>query len=191
MRTTSTTSDDAIAAFLKAELDSPTESGRVRAALARLGLDERVVSSPDITNAAEGMQRWSVFDLCRGGEALFETLDLRALDWVRARLSAEDLRNRVRTCRHHFESEFGTRDPGTIAGILNGRGDLNDVLDRVRNGEALEPPLLVSTPSLEQFVILEGHNRIIAYLRDPSVLPRPIPVIIGFSDAVAGWREWP
>ena len=77
-----------------------------------------------------------------------------------------------------------------IASLLNARGQPNGVLNRVRDGQVLEPPLLVGTPSLDRFVILEGHNRIISYLRDLSVVVLPLPVLIGVSEEASNWREW-
>ena len=190
MRISATTADNALAAFLKAELDSPTEAVRLRAVLVRNDIDERVVSRPDIGAAREDRTRWFVFDQYRGREVLFEGLDLRELEWIEAGFSEHDLRARTQTCRHHFEDEYGTRDPGAIAGVWSARGRPNGVLDRIRDGDVLERPLLVSTPGLERFVILEGHNRIISYLRDLSVVTLPLPVFVGFSDTVSGWREW-
>lgn len=184
------TGNDAIAAWLKAELDSPTEAERLRAVLERLGIDERVVSSPEVGDTGEDRTRWLVFDRYRGRETLFETLDLRELAWASACFSEDDLRRRTRTCQHHFEEAYGTRDPGEIAELLNARGEPNGVLDRVREGDVLEPPLLVGTPGCDDFVILEGHNRIISYLRGPSIVVFPLPVLVGFSGTVSRWREW-
>ncbi len=66
----------------------------------------------------------------------------------------------------------------------------NGVLDRIRRGEVLEPPLLVSTGRLDRLVILEGHNRLLGYLRDLSAVTLPLPVLIGIDGCVAKWREW-
>lgn len=187
----STTVGVAIAAFLKAEFDSPTESRRLRAVLQRMGIGERIVTTPDLEDHGEIEHRSAVFERYRGREALFETLDLHRLAWVEARLSADDLRFRVLTCRHHFEDEYGTRNPEEIARIRNSRGSANGVVERLCNGEVLEPPLLVGTEALDRFVILEGHNRVISCLRDLSAVALPLRVLIGHAETVSTWREWP
>jgi hypothetical protein len=179
-----------MAAFLKAELDSPTEGGRLRATLMRLGVKERIITDPHPGHDGEDMTRWSVFEHYRGQETLFETLDLRELEWIKANLTEHDLRYRTKTCRHGFENRYGTRDPSKIAAVLNEECAPNGVLARVRNGEVLEPPLLVATPRLDLFVILEGHNRIISYLRGTTARAFPMVAFIGFSENVARWREW-
>lgn len=191
MQTEPATLDDAIAAFLKAELDSPTEAGKLEAVLTRLNIDARFVARPCVNNTLEQSIRWSVFRHYRGGESLFETLDLRRLKWVRAWLDEGDLRSRIRTSRHHFETTYETTDPVAVAELWSNAGRPNGVLDRIRAGEVLEPPLLIGTPARDCLVILEGHNRVISYLRDLSAVALPLPTLIGCSAAVTAWREWP
>ncbi len=190
MRSGDASCNDAIAALLRAELDSPTESARLRAALVQLHVDEHLVAEPDVGNSRENSTRWAVFGAYRGRETLFETLDMRALQWRWELFGELELRTRVVTCRHHSEREFATRDPGRIADVLNSNARPNGVLDRLRNGEVLEPPLLVSLPRCERLVILEGHNPVLSYLRDVSVPVFPISVLVGVSDEVSRWREW-
>lgn len=124
------------------------------------------------------------------GETLFETLDLRSLAWWWAALSAEDLEQRVFTCRHGYERRHGTRRAAAIAVQLQRSGETNGVVQRVRAGEVLEPPLLVATESLDRLVILEGHHRLLGYLRDLSAIALPLRVLVGTSADVVGWREW-
>ena len=188
MHTTASTASESLAAFLKAELDSPTEGHRLRAVLDRLDVPEQVLASPNVDHPAEDECRWAILDSYRGGKSLFDTLDIRNLDWMRARLSERDPGNRTVTCRHRFENEYGTRDPSQIALELNARGHSNDAAKRLREGENLEPPLLVGNSSLDRLAILEGHNRIISYLRDLSAVALPLPVFIGIGRQVSHWR---
>lgn len=190
MNARATTCHYAVAVFLRAELDSPTQASRLRDVLRRLQVNHCVIATPDVSNAHENSLRWRVFESYRGKESLFDTLDLRELTWLRTRMTEAELRGVVRTCRHHFETVHGTRDPGRIALTLTAQAQPNGVIDRINNGEQLAEPLLVSTPALNQFVILEGHNRIISYLRSPLDVNFPLPVIVGYSTSVSAWREW-
>jgi hypothetical protein len=47
------------------------------------------------------------------------------------------------------------------------------VIDRVRRGETLEPPLLVGVPGQDRLVIVEGHHRLISCLRRPELVRFP------------------
>lgn len=188
-----TTCDEAVLAFLRAELDSPTEGDRVRRTVADLGVAATVITHPDAGDAEQAELRWSIFQAYRGGERLFEGLPLRDLAWHRAALSECSLRERVRTCRHGYESRFGTRKPAEVAAAIDQRtpDEPNGVMARVRSGDVLEPPLLVAaTPQANRLVILEGHNRLIAYLRDPEGVAFPIPVFVGIAPWVANWHQW-
>ena len=180
---------EAIVAFLKAEYDSPTEGARLRDTIEASGFDDSWLRG-EATAAREDAARFRLFERYRGGETLFHTLDLRSLEWWWAALSADDLEHDVFTCRHGFEERYGTRQAAVIAAMLERSDAPNGVLDRVRAGEVLEPPLLVSTGRLDRLVILEGHNRLLGYLRDLSAVNLPLPVLIGIDGRVAQWREW-
>jgi hypothetical protein len=131
--TGNTTSGRALLAFLRAELDSPTESERLRRSLEDLGLSEGIILDANVEDPVEHDARWRLFDTYRGSEAVFDGLEWNGTTWHWAALSEEHLRDRVKTCRNHFEERFDTREPALVAVILNRRepSEPNPVIARV------------------------------------------------------------
>lgn len=66
----------------------------------------------------------------------------------------------------------------------------NPVADRVAAGEQLEPPLLIAGPDLGWLVILEGHNRLIGYMRAPKAVLFPIAAMVGVCPTATRWSQW-
>ncbi|NJN81048.1 MAG: hypothetical protein HC802_01330 [Caldilineaceae bacterium] len=130
-----TTLKVALLAFLRAELDSPTEGKRVEATLARLHLHPEVI----LGHGADAEKLWDVFIEYRGREPLFDGLDLRLLTWNWIALSREDLETRTFTSINHFEQTFGTRSPNAIAKIWDDTLEPNGVLDKIQGGLRLDP----------------------------------------------------
>ena len=122
----------ALRAFLRAELNSPTESARLTSALERLDKKQAVVTSDEADEAT--LMR--VFDRYRGHEALFEGLDLGKLEWWHSDLDHSGLSSLVYTCRNHFEDRFGTRRPAEVAARWDAEQRPNGVMDRIRQGDA-------------------------------------------------------
>ncbi len=177
---------DMLLAFLRAEIDSPTEAERVRHALATLGASEEMI----LGDLADTETLFTLFKAYRGGEALFDGLSLRELDWCWMNLTLADLRVKTLTCRHHFEREYGTRQPAEIAQARNLSQLPNGVMEKVLAGSTLEPPVLIGCPDLSRLVILEGHNRLVSYLRAPMQMHFPVLAIVGTGDSVSDWCEW-
>lgn len=173
-------------AFLRAELDSPTEAGRLKRTLSRLSAPEETI----LGESADTEALYTVFEEYRGREALFDGLNLRELDWYWTDLTLQDLNSRTFTCRNHFEQKYDTRRPAEVASIWNLAHEPNGVMDKVSNGQGLEPPILIGCPDMSRFVILEGHNRLISYLRVPTEVHFPIPAIVGLSKHVSQWCQW-
>jgi hypothetical protein len=100
------------------------------------------------------------------------------------------LETKIFTCINHFKDTFGTRQPGTIAKVWNESLKPNGVLTKVRKRQQLEPPILIGDLDFKKLVILEGHNRLISYLRDPSAVQFPIAALLGTSANVSRWCQW-
>jgi hypothetical protein len=173
-------------AFLRAELDSPTERSRVLAALSRRGLAEATLSD----GAPETSALWRLFLDYRGRERLFDGLDLSCLTWFWFDLTLEQLKSTTLTCRHHFESAYGTRNPATVASVWDREHRDNGVVKKILDGRVLEPPILIGDDRLSKLVILECHNRLISYLRGRSLVQFPIRAIVGTSPRVSDWCQW-
>jgi hypothetical protein len=80
-----------------------------------------------------------------------------------------------------------------------------DAAQRIRNGEVpgvtaeghepfvsrAQPELIaVTTPAHSPLVLVEGHVRLTAYALFPTDLPDRLEILLGISDAIAGWCQF-
>lgn len=81
----------------------------------------------------------------------------------------------------------GTR-LATVAAEVQGR----DEGDRAIAAAAATNPelIVVSDPSREKLVLLEGHVRLTAYAAYPEYLPEELEVYLGVSPRIPEWSEW-
>jgi hypothetical protein len=188
------TEEEMIAVFLRAELDSPRLGERLKTALAALNAPLPLILEPDTANPEANRIRSEVLVAYRGWkqyESVFGGLPTDDVTWVWVQLEEEDLRDRVFTIAYYFEETYGTRQASAI-GKMKRRteGSVNPILEQLRSGPSPEPPILLAEPGLKRLVILEGHNRILSYLVDPSAVPFPISAMVGFSSRISEWSEW-
>ena len=187
------TEDEMIAAFVRAELESPRFGAALRTTLAELGMSVEVVSAaPSIAGANEARRQllaayrgWGQYESVFGGMP-------DDVVWSWADLDESVLRERVFTIKWYFEEAFGTRSAHEIAEMKRRAADTSrSQLERsVAEGRMLEPLILLAEPDLRRLVILEGHSRIVSYLANPDLVAFPIPAMVGTSSRVAEWSEW-
>lgn len=177
---------DMFKAFLRAELDSPTEARRLHTTLDKLGLDETFI----LGDAADSYQLQDLFQHYRGGERVFDGLELGQLDWQWFDLSLADLESKTFTCRNNFEDRYGTRSVAAVAEIWGRASKPNGIQLRVSRGDQLQPPILVGDAGLSRLVIVEGHNRLISYLRCRAIVRFPVLTLVGTGESVHNWCQW-
>lgn len=187
-----------VAVFLRMEITSARFGGCILAALARDGRDRAIVDRPDTGDAAENAYRRGILGECRGfgrDAGLFAGFpdDVR---WRRALASREDLAA-VRYINYDYWVELsgGSRLAPDAAGRIR-RGIAifrvpNDgfwrLADAIRAGATFPELILVGADERSPPVLLEGHARLTAYFLRPEALPPTLPVLVGYSEKMAGW----
>jgi hypothetical protein len=187
------TEDEMIAAFVRAELESPRFGAELCSALAKLGMSVEVVSAATSVAGANEARRqllaayrgWGQYESVFGGMP-------DDVVWSWAELDESILRERVFTIKWYFEQTFGTRSAHEIGEMKRRAADASrSQLERsVAEGRLLEPPILLAEPDLRRLVILEGHSRILSYMANPDLVTFPILSLVGTSARVAEWSEW-
>lgn len=180
--------DEMVACYLAGEITSERFGDAIRAELAARGLNDDVVTAPDIADTPENRARDAVLAATRGWGEDREMFTGFPTDvsWVWARLRPDELA-RVRYIEYSYWNEIsgGSRLPVdaarrieagvTVFGIPNTRFlRLADVL----RGGGTFPPLILAGPARDELVCLEGHLRLTAYAlaRFPTELKCPIAV---------------
>ena len=177
---------DMLQAFLRAELDSPTEAPRLRNTLKELDLDDSLIVNDTV--GTDGLLQ--LFERYRGKEDVFDGLEIGQLDWRWHDLQLAELESKTFTCRNNFENRYGTRSVSEVAKIWEKASKPNGVKTRLLEGQDLQPPILVGTEEMSRLVILEGHNRLISYLRCAAVVRFPIRSLVGIGKDIDKWNQW-
>lgn len=192
--------DHIVAAFLKAEIDSPRNTG-VHAFLDALGLSRQLVDEHDLMDATENHQRRAVLG-ARGypNTLLFEHLP-PDIEW-HAGLAT---RQEITLFRYGAEATYPawwTLSSGTgvvadgAAGIdrvgVDGiNQQIRDDAEAIRGGHDRGPLIVVSARVEGPMVLLDGCCRATAYALARDDGPSHVAVIVGLSGAIRDWVHWP
>ena len=189
-----------IAVFLRAELDSGRYGEKLRALLARdrRGLD--VLRRPDFANVGENRYRRRLLDDHRAyerREGLFFGFPAE-VDWSRALLDRDEVLDILYiNWDWWLRISGGTRRPRDAARRIRA-GEVDGVtaeedqpVAAALRRERPPPPLIaVTTPAHFPLVLVEGHVRLTAYALFPDYLPAELEILVGISDAIAGWCQF-
>ena len=180
--------DEMILEFLKAESTSSRFCEQLTESMKRLGYEEKLITVADLSSETENGKRKQLLGEFRGyGEdrELFERFPMVS-EWTLCKFSGTDLEN-IRYIDYSYWNELseGTHKPLSAAetirkgvriyGVSN-EGFLQ-AAEYVKNG-GIFPKLFFLTADYENFVIVEGHQRMTAYALVPEYF-RDVEVIVG------------
>jgi hypothetical protein len=171
-----------VASFLRAELASDRFGGELRAALARAGADETLVTEADLDDPDANERRRAVLGDYRGnylGQALDD------LTWRRVELEApEVLEIRFIAWDYWLEITGGSRLPADAAARLRVEGE------RPEPRSVSEPLIVVRAGAGERLVVVEGHVRLTALAMSPETIPAHVEILLGEGESVRGWGNY-
>ena len=170
--------EEMISEFLKAEYHSERFSERIKKVMKDLLLDESIILSADLNNSNENIARKKLLGEFRGyglNRKLFENFP-KEIQWSLCNFESHDLVN-IRYIDYSYWNELskGTHSPLTAAQtILDGTEIYNQsnegfvrAAEYIKSGGQFLRPILL-TSDLEHFVIVEGHLRITAFALAPE-----------------------
>jgi hypothetical protein len=187
-----------VSVFLKTEIESARFGREILEVLERLGLDRRLVDSPDLRDEAENLRRAEVLGEFRGygrDEGLFVNFP-RGARWERALVGRAEL-EKVKYIHWDYWLELSGGSRLALDGARNvAAGALSEaraagyfaLADALRRGVPLPELILVGTAEGGGLVVLEGHVRLTSYLLRPENLPPELPAIVGYSEDFARWE---
>ena len=165
--------EEMISEFLKAEYRSERFSEQIKKAMEELSLDGSIISYADLNNANENIARKKLLGKFRGyglNSELFENFP-NEIQWSLCNFVSGDLSN-IRYIDYSYWNELskGTHSPLTAARtILDGieiYGQSNEgflkAAEFIKSGGKFFRPILLTSDS-EHFVIVEGHLRMMAF----------------------------
>ncbi|MEV6006048.1 hypothetical protein AB0M29_04510 [Streptomyces sp. NPDC051976] len=189
--------DEMVACFLRGELSSRRFGGNLRSRLVAAGHTERLLTHPDLGDAAANLARRALLAATRG---YGEDRDLFAgfpgdVAWTRALLSRDEAA-RVRYVEYSYWVALsgGSRRPSDAARRIEAGQRAFDVPNEpfvdaahaFAGGERF-PPLILVGESPDTLVCLEGHVRLTAYaLLD---FPADLACLVGTAPAMGRWAR--
>jgi hypothetical protein len=196
MQIRETVSEDyMVAAFLKADLDSPRSAAGVLEGLAAQGRLRSVIDSPDLANPLDNACRARVLG-CRGyrkNSSLFVGFPA-AVWWQTAEVDIADLaRMKVIDQRFWYSSE-GSRlacdtaaRPGSERKADRIMNDIAAVAQHLGAGQSV-PELIVVGTAEDALVILDGHVRVMAALTVKC--RQTLSALVGIAPDMSRWKYY-
>lgn len=186
-----------VAAFVKAEIDSPEKVGDCyRQGLQFYGRGRAIFDAPDLTDPTANAIRRNVLQGCRG----YPTNNLFLgwpddVEWWRAEVTRAELGG-FKFCNYPSWNILtagsrlirdGAANVDRIQAPDNVNARIKTLTPLVEKGRRFPELLVVATTKAAQVVVMEGHTRAAAYVLAKNGAPDPIPVLAGFSPKLAAW----
>lgn len=186
--------DVMIAAFLRAEVNSPRFGEPLARLLARDGQDTAVLARPDVDSPVENAYRAGLLAEWRGygrNADVFTDLpdDTR---WARAALDESDL-GQLKYINDDYWTGFSggsrlVRD--AVARMESGEIDSGEAAcyrqfaAAIAAGAPVADVIVLYNPRTQQLVVLEGHIRVTSYLLWAGDRRVELPVLVGISEGM-------
>ncbi|HVU14882.1 MAG TPA: hypothetical protein VHD90_26590 [Phototrophicaceae bacterium] len=194
-----TTEADMVAVFLKAEIGSERYGASVLDALQKHTAERHIIDTPNLSDEAENQLRRAVLDEYRGYLKRNELFGDFPTDvqWRRVLLDKADLRRAKYIVYDYWvELSGGSRLAADAAThIRNGMlvfGTMSTAehlerAEQLRQSKRAPEMIFVSTGDGGDLVVLEGHNRLTAYLLALDDIPDEVEALIGYSPNIVHW----
>jgi hypothetical protein len=191
------TADEVILAFLQAEIDSPTERGRIVAGgLAHICADRgQLIDHADLKNPQHNSTRCWLLGYARGYR-LNQFLFVNFPDDTAWRLVTVTPAE-VKYFKYVNHQQGWAGLSGSSRLVIDGLKNLDQaqnpqypcnvkaIAARVRRGDRFPPLIAAQCTGAADMVLLEGHTRATAYAL--TGLPDEIEVFVGMSAHMANW----
>lgn len=192
------TEDDMVAAFLKAEIDSPRFGDGVKTALKNAGAGQNIVMSPNTDDSEENKLRATVLGECRGypDKQIFSGFPVD-VSWEFASLEKSDLEKILYIDDDYWvKLSNGTRLPTEAAKNINNGVEIYeqsnqrfiDTAEKIRNGIELPEMIIVGDRKGGKLVVIEGHLRLTSYAMALDAVPDNLKAIVGYSENMGNWE---
>ncbi len=195
------TEDEVIGIFLQTEINSKRWGETLKDYLAR---DQKLISLveyPDYKNNDENDYRRNLLGKFRGygnNTSLFENFPTK-VKWQKIILKKEELK-KIKYMNYSYWNELSANTRLAIKGaenVLSGIivfGESDDgflnAAKAIKEGVKFPPIILVTENLNNDLIVLEGHQRITAYLMSYSYLPDELEVIVGHSNVMHQWSGY-
>ena len=188
---------EVVAEFLRGELESERFGPGVRAALERRDVDSRLVTDPDLADAAANeLRRELLGDVRSWGQAegMFGGFPA-SVRWHRAVLTPDEVASILYIDWDWWLMASGGSRRATDAaerirrGLLSGvsAGEHERIVARLATGPPLPRLIVVTPPDRSRLVLVDGHARLTGFMLFPESLPPELEVLLGEASGLERW----
>ena len=190
--------NDMVAAFLRAEVDSPRFGPLLADQLRSKKISPSILREPDVRNDMENQTRADLLSESRGyrrNAALFHGFP-DDCQWKLVAMTRSDLNN-VKYINYDYWVELsgGTRLVADAAKWIRSGKVKDEFIDEcilavardLARGKSSPEMILATDEQAMKLVVLEGHVRMTAYVLTPAYIPRELRTIVGFSPNIDKW----
>ncbi len=192
--------DEVISIFLRGELKSKRFSQNIANAIRKLNTNKNLILNPDLTKSEDNMLRKEILEETRkyiSREGLFEGFP-NDIKWYRVEFPSTSLVNEVKYIDYDYWIKLtnGSRLPkDAVEKIKRNEMVFNvpydnfvEASEQFQKNKSFDEIILVSDG--KEFVVLEGHLRLTAYVLKKDILPENLSLIIGFSEKMKAWSNF-
>lgn len=184
------TEDEMLLSFMQGELKSERFSGELRAAVAKCGQTEEIVTNGDLDSADECMIRKTIMSEFRGySDSEIFTDYPRNAAWYYVCFEIHDI-EKIRYISYSYWDELsnGTSSPLAAAETIRKGIRIFDVPNDnfwnasayLQAGNSFDPVILIAKN--DTYTVLEGHVRMTAYAMNPELFDHTYGYV-GFTEA--------
>jgi hypothetical protein len=186
---------EVIAAFLRAEIDSPRWGAKIRTLLGQHEQSVSVVRMPDLGSSSQNSYRQRLLGEFRGwsDRLLFAGFPQDVM-WSRVQLDRNEL-DAIKYINYSYWVELsgGSRQPRDAARRIAAglaeehRHGYEAIAERIRQRGALPEMILVADRAEGRLVVLEGNARLTGYILAGEQAPESIEALFGLSPKMPKW----
>lgn len=183
-----------VSVFLLSEIHSTRFRHDLLQIVRRCEAPESVILHPDLRDKEENELRKTILREYRGygqSSELFENFPARVL-WEKVTLDINDL-YRIKLLNGPYWKNLSDQTRLGNVAVMNIKAKKTNerIVDAARvlaKGGTFPPLIVVSTHVGGDIVVLEGTLRLIAYLMEPTKVPKEVEAIIGYSPDFNKWN---
>ena len=178
--------------FLKMELDSARFAEGIESALRRCGVDKGLITSGDIKSERENALRTKVLGLSRGygmDDGVFINYP-SSISWFWVVLNKHDAAKTL-YIEYSYWNELSNYTGSPIEAakaVLQGKTAFDipndnfvNIHQKLKGGAAFPPLIMLTDPSEQRYILLEGHTRMTGFCIDTSLFNN-IPALLGYCN---------
>ena len=194
----SVTEHEVTASLFKYNYSSFRFGEKLKAIIKEQGIDENIITNPDVQNEKKNMIREKLMRSFDGdGVDGYLSQDFpNNIQWKLVRLTKKDIQQ-IKYLNYSYWNELSNHKRYISEGVKTIKKGIeifnqsNDIFFKafkaLKQGANFPPSILIAKDENSDLVAIDGHLRLTSYLFDSNYTPDEIDAYIGYSENLATW----